>query len=257
MFISDTDKEWEKFGRDDPYFGVITDDKFHKLNLTNENKDEFFKSGSNYIDDVLKKIRQHIDQTFTIKKALDFGCGVGRLVIPLANVAQEVTGVDVSDSMLNEAKKNCDARSIKNVVLVKSDDRLSRLNGKYDFIHSFIVFQHIPVARGERIFENLIAHLEDDGVCVVHFTYAKEHAIRKLVAFVKKYIPFSNNFINLIMGRKIFAPQLQMNAYNVNRLLFTIQKANVVDYYNTFTNHGGVLGIVLYFKKPKEMAPLA
>lgn len=101
MFNNDTDKEWEKFGKYDPYFGVLTHDKFHKINLTDENKEEFFKSGFDYIDDVLEKIRSHIDQSFTIKKALDFGCGVGRLVIPLANVAKEVTGVDVSDSMLN------------------------------------------------------------------------------------------------------------------------------------------------------------
>ena len=239
MLNSNTDKEWEKFGKDDPYFGVFAPDYFRRINLTDENKEEFFKSGVNYIDAVLEKIRQHIDQAFTIKKALDFGCGVGRLVIPLANVAKEVTGVDVSDSMLNEAKKNCEARLIKNVVFVKSDDSLSLLNGKYDFIHSFIVFQHIPVTRGEQIFKNLLAHLESDGVCVVHFTYARNYTIKKLVPFVKKYIPFSSNLINLIMGRKFFAPQMQMNCYDVNRLFLTIQKANVFECYTEFTNHGG------------------
>ncbi len=91
MFSTDTDKEWEKFGKDDPYFGVLTDNKYQKSNLTDEKKNEFFKSGFDYINNVLANIRQHIDQTFTIKKALDFGCGVGRLVIPLANLAEEVT----------------------------------------------------------------------------------------------------------------------------------------------------------------------
>jgi len=251
MFNNDTDRNWEIFGKDDPYFGVITHDKFHKSNLTDENKEEFFKSGFNYIDDVLGNIRQHIDRTFTIKKALDFGCGVGRLIIPLANVAQEVIGVDVSDSMLNEAKKNCEVRSIKNIVLIKSDDSLSLLEGKYDFIHSFIVFQHIPVTRGERIFNNLLEHLENEGVCVVHFTYAKDSTIKKLVSFIRRYIPLLNNFINLIRGRKIFAPQMQMNAYDLNHLFLMIQKANVLDCYTAFTNHGGCFGIVVYFKKPK------
>ncbi|MFN0314292.1 MAG: class I SAM-dependent methyltransferase [Burkholderiales bacterium] len=251
MFNGNTDKEWEKFGKNDPYFGVLTHDKFRKINLTDENKEEFFRSGFNHIDNVLEKIRRHIDQTFTIKKALDFGCGVGRLVIPLANVALEVTGVDVSDSMLNEAKKNCEARSLKNVVLVKSDDNLSLSNDKYDFIHSFIVFQHIPVTRGERIFENLIAHLESDGICVVHFTYAKTSTIRKIIQFMKKYVPLSSEILNLIMGQRVFAPQMQMNAYDVNRLFLTMQKANVFGCYSEFTNHGGELGIVVYFKKPR------
>jgi len=251
MFNSNADKEWEKYGKHDPYFGVVSHDKFRTINLTDENKQEFFKSEFYYIDDVLEKIRQHIDQTFTIKKALDFGCGVGRLVIPLANIAQEVTGVDVSDSMLNEAKKNCEAKSINNVDFVKSDDRLSLLNGKYDFIHSFIVFQHIPVKRGERILENLIAHLECHGVCVLHFTYARNNKINKIVTFIIKYIPLSSNFINLIRGRKFFAPQMQMNAYDINRVFLMIQKANISDCYTEFTKHGEYLGIVIYFKKPK------
>jgi ubiquinone/menaquinone biosynthesis C-methylase UbiE len=251
MFNSNTDKEWEEFGKDDPYFGVLTSDKYHKSNLTDEGREDFFKSGFSYIDEVIEKVRLHIDPDFTIKRALDFGCGVGRLVVPIANIAEEVTGVDVSDSMLSEAKKNCETYSINNVTFAKSDDSLSLLKGKYDFINSFIVFQHIPVTRGERIFESLIAHLDHGGVCVVHFTYASEYKIRKLISFIKRYVPLSGNFINLIKGKKFFAPQMQMNAYDLNQLYLTIHKAGVRGYYVELTNHGGMLGITVYFQKPK------
>lgn len=251
MFSSHTDRDWEQFGKNDPYFSVITRNRFRSPNLTDKNKEEFFESGFNYINHVLGQIRQHINPNFSINRALDFGCGVGRLLVPLANVAQEVTGVDVSDSMLNEAKRNCEVRSIKNVILLKSDDSLSLLNGKYDFIHSYIVFQHIPVRRGEQIFANLIERLETEGVCIVHFTYAKDYPTKKFVLFVKRYIPFSSNFINLIRGREFFAAQMQMNTYDLNHLFLAIQKANVLDCYTTFTNHGGELGIVIGFRKPK------
>ena len=250
MSCGNSDKEWEKFGKDDPYFGVITHDKYHKSNLTDESKEEFFESGSNYVDEVIEKVRQRIDPNFTLKRALDFGCGVGRLVIPLAKIAEEVTGVDVSDSMLNEAKKNCETRSIKNAVFSKSDDSLSFLDGKYNFIHSFIVFQHIPVKRGERIFENLISRLDNEGVCVVHFTYVPEYNSTKIFSFIKRFVPLSGNFMNLIKGRKFFAPQMQMNAYELNQLLLTIHNTNVRSCYAEFTNHGGMRGIVLYFQKP-------
>ena len=250
MFKSKTDIEWEKFGKDDPYFGVITHDKYRKSNLTEENKEEFFQSGSSYIHGVLETIRQHIDPNFKIKKALDFGCGVGRLVIPLAKFAEEVTGVDVSDSMLEEAKKNCEIRSIRNVAFVKSDNDLKFLKGKkYDFIHSFIVFQHIPVKRGERIYENLLAHLEPGGACVVHFTYANDIKKKNYISYVKKFIPLSSNFINLLKGRKFFAPQMQMNDYNLNHLFLLIQKAKALNCYIEFTDHGGFLGVVVYFQK--------
>lgn len=251
MFNKSTDSEWEKFGKDDPYFGVITHDKYRKDNLTDENKEEFFRSGYIYIDHVLKKIKEHIDSLYTSKKALDFGCGVGRLVIPLSGVSEYVTGVDVSDSMLNEAKNNCEARSIRNVRFVKSDGNLTSLNEKYDFIHSFIVFQHIPVKRGERIFKNLIEHLEDGGVCVVHVTYAKDSKVMKFVPLIKKYIPLGKNIINLVRRKGFFAPQMQMNTYNLNKLFFTMQKSKVREFHAEYTDHGGNLGIIVYFKKPK------
>ncbi len=253
MFNNNTDREWEKIGKNDPYFGVITHDKYHKSNLTDENIKDFFNSGYIYIDNVLKNIRQYIDPAYNIRHALDFGCGVGRLVIPLAKVAENVTGIDFSDSMLSEAEKNCEAQMIKNVSFIKSDDNLSLLNGKYDLINSCAVFQHIPVKRGLRIFKNLLAHLEDGGVCVVHFTYAKNYKVRKLVPFVKNYVPLAKNIINLIKGREFFAPQIQMNTYNLNELFFLIQKFNVQEFHSEYTNHRDELGIIVYFKKQEKI----
>jgi len=44
-------------------------------------------------------------------------------------------------------------------------------------------------------------------------------------------------------------PEMQMNPYNVNELLFLIQRSGVKQYYAEFTDHGGELGIVLYFQR--------
>jgi hypothetical protein len=40
-----------------------------------------------------------------------------------------------------------------------------------------------------------------------------------------------------------------MNPYNVNALLFTMQTAGVRSFYTDFTDHGGELGVLLYFQK--------
>jgi len=153
--------------------------------------------------------------------------------------------------MLNEANNNCEFLSIKNVEFCISDDNLSILNGKYDFINSFNVFQHIPAKRGERIFENLLSYLEDGGVGVMHFTYACDSKIkiRKIGRLIKKCIPLGKNFINLIKGRKFFDPGIQMNAYDMNNLLYMMQKNNVSEIYAEYSDHGGWLGMILYFRK--------
>jgi tRNA/tmRNA/rRNA uracil-C5-methylase (TrmA/RlmC/RlmD family) len=134
-----TDKEWEKFGKNDAYFGVISCDKYRKLNLTEKNKKEFFESGFAYTEEVIQRVNQKIDVNFRPQRALDFGCGVGRISIPLARLAQEVIAVDVSDAMLSEARKNCQAYSIHNVNFIKSDNNLLTLKEQVDFIHSFII----------------------------------------------------------------------------------------------------------------------
>jgi SAM-dependent methyltransferase len=251
MFKSNTDKEWDKCGKDDPYFGVIAIGKYRKSNLTDENKNEFFRSGYDYIDKVLNNIRKHIDPNYAIKKGLDFGCGVGRLVIPLAEVSEHVTGVDVSDSMLNEAINNCKTLSINNVSFYKSDDNLSLLTGKYDFINSFIVFQHIPAKRGERIFKNLLPYLENGGVCVVHFTYAtgKSIKINKIARFIKTYIPLGRRFVNVIKGRSFYSADTEMNKYDINKLLSIMQNNGIYDFYAEYTYDVGWLGITFYFRK--------
>ncbi len=255
MYSSNTDKDWEQIGQTDPYYGVVTHDIFRCSNLTEENREMFFKSGHDHVNDIIDNVRAYIDSDFTINKALDFGCGVGRLLIPLSGLAQVATGIDVSESMLTEAKKNCEARSINNVILAKSDDTLSCLNGKYDFIYSFVVFQHIPVPRGEQIFKNLIDHLEDGGICVTHFTYGKESKAKKIMGLLKKHIPLFKNFVNTVKGRHFSTPQIQMNDYNLNRLFAIIQQTcHVSRLFVEYTNHDGNLGVIIYFRKPTLQA---
>jgi SAM-dependent methyltransferase len=254
-----TDVEWEKWGARDPYFGVITCERFRNRNLTNEAKVEFFESGRNHINQVLETCRHHLDQNFSPKRALDFGCGVGRLVLPLAELAEYVMGVDVSRSMLAEAEKNCKEQSLKNVSLLKSDDTLSLLEGHYfDFIHSFIVFQHLNTTRGMRIFEKLLEHLEDGGICAIQFTYSKA-LFRK--SYGPAFLKLRDSWRKLKrLGKKVLLPfgvpsedpEMQLNPYNLNKLLLLLQTAGIRNSYMEFTDHGGELGIFLYFQKPKD-----
>ena len=258
MFAKNTDKEWEKWGATEEYFAVIGYDEFRKTNLTDDKKAVFFKSGQDHVAYILKMIKAHINPQYNPKQVLDFGCGVGRLVVALAEIAEHVIGLDVSESMLNEAKRNCESRSIRNVEFLKSDDDLSSLEGKYDLIHSFIVFQHIPVKRGERIFEKLLSHLEDGGICVAHFTYAKSYDnkmtsfLRPGMRWIKKYIPFAMQFSNIIRGRPSGDPGVQMNTYDLNRLSYLIQKNNVTNLYVEYSDHEGELGVLVFFQKPKK-----
>ena len=140
MIADNSDKSWETLGRTDPYYGVLTSERFRSKNLDASARDEFFASGSQSMVDLLKNIEGKLGP-IARGSALDFGCGVGRLVLPLAAELgfESATGVDISPSMLAEARKNADRAGLKNIEFVVSDDGLSRLQGTFDFIHSFIV----------------------------------------------------------------------------------------------------------------------
>ena len=78
-----TDVAWEEWGRRDPYFGVITNPKFRRNDLSEDAKTEFFKDGETFVNYLLAAIQRNIDPQFRPKRILDFGGGVGRLLVPL------------------------------------------------------------------------------------------------------------------------------------------------------------------------------
>jgi SAM-dependent methyltransferase len=250
MFGGSTDAEWEKFGRRDPYFGVLADEKYRRTRLTDESRAEFFATGESQVEHVLDQVRRHVAPGFAPRRALDFGCGVGRLLVPLARHSEHVTGVDVSDAMLAEAARNCAAAGVRNITLVNSDPELSRLSGQYDFMHSFIVFQHIPVRRGAVFLRSLLQRLAPGGVAVLHFTYAKQSRVRRITPFLKQHVPFARMLLKLLRGERLRDPEMEMNSYDLNRLLFTFQQAGARQLFVECTDHAGDLGAVLYFRTP-------
>ena len=214
-----TDYDWEQWGKQDPYFGVLTNEKYKLEQLTEDAKLEFFKTGEEHVNQVLKVCQQQFQPGFIPKKGLDFGCGVGRILVPLSKIANTVVGLDVSDSMLNEAQKNCQKYSTKNnVIFIKSDDDLSGLEEKFDFIHSFIVFQHIPSSRGIHIFLKLLEHLDSGGIAAIHLVYSKNKFHRNfgipLVPMAWNFFQNMYQYLRSIFSRILSMPPMQMNIYD-------------------------------------------
>lgn len=250
MFTGESDRAWSAYGTADPYFGVLTDERFHKEKLDEAALRAFFRTGEEHIGAVLDVVRARQGADYRPRRALDFGCGVGRLVIPLAGACDAVVGVDVSDGMLAEARKNCAARGLANVELAKSDDTLSRVQGTFDFVHSYIVFQHIPVERGMAIFRTLVGRLEPGGVGALHFSYHRSVSpVRRAVNWMRRKVPLVNNLVNLAQGRSFFCPLMQMNRYSLNDLLQTFQEQGCHVWDVRFTDEGGHFGVLFFFSK--------
>jgi SAM-dependent methyltransferase len=75
---------------------------------------------------------------------LEIGCGLGRLLKPLAAMVKEIHGVDVSGEMIEQARVRL--KELQNIHLHKtSGSDVSMMPDQYvDFCYSFITFQHVP-----------------------------------------------------------------------------------------------------------------
>lgn len=245
-----SDAAWKRYGEEDPYFGVYSRDDFKARNLDEKTLGEFFRSGEDHVELVFENIRRHFDPGFESRRALDLGCGVGRLLIPLAKSSSHAVGVDISDHMLEEARRNCEAHGVSNVEFAKSDDTLSEVSGTFDLVHSFVVLQHIEVWRGESLVAAMIDRLQDGGVGVIHMTYhRKAPRIRKIVHRARKTLPLVNGLVNLVQGERFSLPMMQMNDYSLNRIFLVLHENGCGNINMHFTNHGGHLGVILFFQK--------
>jgi SAM-dependent methyltransferase len=246
-------RSWERFGSEDPYVGVLNAPRFRAASSEGPERRDFFRSGEEHIERLFATIRAGLVADFSPRRALDFGCGVGRLLIPLARRVPEVVGVDVSPSMLREAARNCAEAQLANVSLLDAG-ALGDAPGVFDLIHSYIVFQHIPERPGRAIVRRLLGKLADDGVGALHFVYGSQRpAWRNAVHWVRKRVPLAHPAMNLLQGRPARSPLMEINRYRLRPLLALLQEQGCHRVVARFSDHGGWLGVFLIFQKRREL----
>ncbi len=103
-------------------------------------------------------------------RALEIGCGPGRLMRPMSRVFVEIHGVDVSDEMIALARQKLS--DIPNAKVHVTDGSTLPMFGDdtFEFVYSYAVFQHIPDR--EVVFSYLREVrrvMKPGGMAVLHF----------------------------------------------------------------------------------------
>jgi SAM-dependent methyltransferase len=141
-----SDEFWERAAQADPLWAVLSDPqkKDRRWNLRS-----FLATGEREITLLLHQLRV-LGHAPKFGRALDFGCGVGRLTQALGYRFQEVVGVDVAPTMLRIANQLNRLPERVRYVLNKSKSLELFESDSFDFIYSDIVLQHLqpPLARG-------------------------------------------------------------------------------------------------------------
>jgi SAM-dependent methyltransferase len=133
-------RDWEDLATLDPYWAVLT---HPEEKHDNWDRNAFFDSGRQDVARILAKA-QNLGLPVHRRRALDFGCGLGRTTRALAPWFSAVCGVDVSPKLVAEATSlNRDAANCSFEVNAAED--LARFeSGAFDLVHSILVLQHLP-----------------------------------------------------------------------------------------------------------------
>jgi 2-polyprenyl-3-methyl-5-hydroxy-6-metoxy-1,4-benzoquinol methylase len=246
----DTKRFWEMHAEQDPYWAVVTWEQFKGLKDDAGRLDAFFATGEKHIADVMEMLAA-FRPGFAPKTVLDFGCGVGRLLVPFANRGLEVSGVDISDKMLELSRGNLAARGLVPGHLVTAIEELPA-PARYDLVHSFIVIQHIPRKLGIRIFAHLLDRVAEDGVAALHVTYsptlrASEAWPYYLRARLKGWI-LDNKLLTATVQHlrgKPLTPPILMEDYPLNDVFACLHDKGFHSFSIKTTDHG-YRGLVIF-----------
>ncbi len=186
MSIRSLKRLWDALGRSDPFWAVLTDPA-KKGNRWD--RDEFFETGAREIGALMGYIGS-LGITVPRHRALDFGCGVGRLTQALAGHFAEVDGVDIAPSMIARAAEyNRHGGRCRYHVNDTGDLRLFA-GDTFDLVYSNITLQHIPPPHAAGYLGEMIRVLAPGGLLIVQIPDdVHPRRARRLKERLKRILP--------------------------------------------------------------------
>jgi SAM-dependent methyltransferase len=139
--LDDVSRTWTKLGDEDPMWAVLTD----RGKRGRWSPEEFLATGVDEIAAVTARLAE-LGLDVGHERALDFGCGAGRLSHGLATAGfGEVLGCDISPTMLDKAREIVPDDACR-FVQVTGTDLSAVESDSVDLVYSCRVLQHMPPA---------------------------------------------------------------------------------------------------------------
>jgi SAM-dependent methyltransferase len=157
-----TDTFWEDAAKADPLWAILSDPvmRGRKWKLR-----DFFESGRREISLLEHQLRR-LGRVPRGERALDFGCGVGRLTQALARTFPQVLGVDVSPTMVQLAERLNRHGDRVRYVVIDSPHLDGVPSDAFALVYSDIVLQHVEPDRAAGYISEFLRVLARGGVAV-------------------------------------------------------------------------------------------
>jgi SAM-dependent methyltransferase len=246
---------WEDWATVDPLWSILTEPT---LQDTSWDVDRFFETGEQAVGSLFTHAAE-IGLPRRRRRALDFGCGVGRLTRAIAARVPDTIGLDIAPTMIATARELNAEVSTARFEVHPGEDLREYADASFDIVVSLFVLQHIPEVRAiERYLTELVRVLADGGLAVVQVPYAKPEvaspttlrarlALRRRVALALRRSGVSARFLYRQLGWKPDMPMVAVPQARVRELVTA--SGGTVLRAMTDTDFGGVSNAYYYISR--------
>jgi len=180
---------WNVLGEHDPFWAILSQPETRGGRWDVET---FFASGAAEVQ-VLQHYFELFKRPINRHKALDFGCGVGRVTRALSPLFDQVIGVDIAGSMIDKAKAlNAEMSNVGFIENSQADLRIIN-DSSIDLVYSNITLQHMPPQFAKCYIAEFLRILAPGGLAVFQLACDYDPTWRGRVF---RWVP--NNLLNPI-----------------------------------------------------------
>lgn len=131
-------EDWNARAREDAHYYVA----FGRREQDDEEFQETAGESVRSLESELRRLPARPPRT--ARRALEIGCGPGRLLRPMSAHFGEIHGVDISDEMVGRARRRLAAIPHAHAHVARNSNLEMFADESFDFVYSYAVFQHIP-----------------------------------------------------------------------------------------------------------------
>jgi SAM-dependent methyltransferase len=238
----------------EPYFSVLTSPKYLRARMDDAARREFLAGGERLVDAMFTTVEQHVSPDFAPTAILEYGCGVGRLVWPLARRAARrggtVTAVDRSPAMLAAAKADPSATAVSNVEWLDAT-ALAPSDRRFDLVVCYLVLQRMPVPEGLALIRSLAGRLVTGGVAVFQFPYfTRASSAQRATRWLRERVPGANAFVNRLRGQPADLPFIPSHCYSFQDVLATLDRDGLPAAHVVFDDHDDLRSAMVVVERP-------
>jgi SAM-dependent methyltransferase len=213
IMIEHVQNAWENYGRTEPHWSVLTNDKF-KADVIGANRDAFYASGQGAIRNLRATAARCGIDLGRYTSCLELGCGVGRLTIWLAQQFGTVIAADISAPHLELAREAAAHFSRSNVSFVRLSSMSSLKEVEpFDVFFSLITLQHNPPPIIAAMLSEILNKLNGGGIAYFQIPTYKRGYRFKINEYIENFDKFD---------------KMEMHAFPQDELFRLVERCNCV-----------------------------